>query len=341
MAFQLPFAIYRSTSGCVMWERRFPVFAWGVLAYSLAVIGWGYFLRISESGEGCGTDWPLCDGAIVPASAQFPTWVEYTHRLSSGGALALVCLMAVWAMREYAKGHAVRGAATASFILTLTESLFGALLVVFGWVAGDISTARILIRPFHVTNTFLLIAALGLTAWWAVRGVDQIGWLRHRAARTFLPVLAALLVLAATGSWTGLAGTAFPAESLGDGIGQYIDPEHLLIYLRTVHPFVAVVAAALLARTIAGLMRSAKEGVERRLGTAMTFFAGAQLVLGPLTILLLHPTSLRLLHLVLADFLWLCVVFLWSVAMESSPSSGRSYSPPQGSGRTQPGVALP
>ena len=323
-----------------MWEKRFPVFAWGVLSYSLVVIAWGYFLRISESGDGCGRDWPLCDGAVVPASAQFPTWVEYTHRVSSGIVLALVLLMAVWAIRSYRKGHPVRCAAAVSLFFTLTESLFGALLVVFGWVAGDISTGRILIRPFHVTNTFLLMAALGLTAWWATRHVDRVVVLRHPEGRKLLPAALALIVLAATGSWTGLAGTAFPVESLGQGFGQYLDPQHLLIYLRTVHPVVAVLAVVILARVTASTWRRQVTPSERRLTAAIVSLAGCQLVLGPLTIVLLHPTALRLLHLLLADLLWLSLVFLWSAAVEPS-SSGRSYDPPQGSAQTRPGAALP
>ncbi len=325
-----------------MWEKRFSVFAWGVLSYSLLVIVWGYFLRISESGDGCGTDWPLCDGAVVPSSAQFPTWVEYTHRVSSGIVLSLVLLMAVWAIRSYRKGHPIRHAAIASLFFTLTESLFGALLVVFGWVAGDTSTGRILIRPFHVTNTFLLMAALGLTAWWASRRVDQAMPLRHPEGRRLLLAAIVLIALAATGSWAGLASTGFPVESLGQGFGQYVDPEHLLIYLRTVHPIVAVVAVVILVRITAGTWKQRTTPTERRLTTAIVILAGCQLALGPLTIVLLHPTGLRLLHLLLADLLWLSLVFLWSTSGEGRPPiSGRSYTPPQDSAQTRPEASLP
>ncbi len=329
-----------TTAVCSMEKRRFTIFAWAVLAYSLAVIVWGYFLRISESGDGCGTDWPLCDGAIVPASAQFPTWVEYTHRVSSGLALVLVLIMAFWATRFLRKGHAVRIAAIASLLFMLTESLFGALLVVFGWVAGDISLGRVMIRPFHVTNTFLLMAALGLTAWWASRDVRSIPELRQMGGRRLLPAAVALLVLAATGSWTGLAGTAFPAQSLGQGLSQYADPQHLLVYLRTVHPIAAVLTAALLARIAVGLLRGEAPRIERRLAAGILFLSGIQLVLGPLTILLLHPTGLRLIHLLLADLLWLTVIFLWTAAPDRPPSTlGQNYSPPRGSVQSQPGAA--
>ena len=44
--------------------------------------------------------------------------------------------------------------------------------------------------------------------------------------------------------------------------------------------------------------------------------ATAQPVVGTLTVLLLHPTGLRLLHLALADLLWLATLLLWSTHLE-------------------------
>lgn len=331
-----------------MSAKRFPVFAWGVVGYSLVVIAWGYFLRISESGNGCGKDWPLCEGEIVPRSATFPTWVELIHRMSSGLVLLLVIAMAIWAFRAFAKGHAVRRAAVAALVLTISESLFGALLVVFGWVAGDISTARILIRPFQVVNNFLLMAALGLTAWWALRGVERVPSLRSLRGRGVLLPAGAVLLLAATGSWTGLADTAFPVDRLGEGLAQYVHPEHVLIYLRAVHPFLAVITVALLARLALGTWRNGADQAQRRLALVLGCLAGAQLLAGPVTILLLQPPALRLFHLALADLLWLSLVFLSSSKLESpippsNPESTaeRTYSSPRGSGQSPQGSVRP
>lgn len=299
-----------------MERKHYRAFAWGVLGYTLCVILWGYFLRISESGDGCGTDWPLCSGEVVPAGGGFPTWVEFTHRASSGLTLVLVVVLAVLAFRRYGRGHPVRLAALASVLFTVTESLFGAVLVVFGWVAEDVSAGRILIRPFHVTNTFLLMGALGLTAWWASRGVARVTWPGGPESRRFLAAAAGLLALAATGSWTGLAGTAFPAASIAAGLAQYVDPGHLLIYLRTAHPVVAVLALVLLFRAIGMPTGPAVDGVRRPLTRLVWALGVAQPVIGTLTVLLLHPTGLRLLHLALADLLWLATLFLWSAHLE-------------------------
>jgi heme A synthase len=292
-----------------MESRRFPAFAVGISVYTLATILWGYFLRISESGDGCGTDWPLCHGAMVPAEAAFPTWVEFIHRASSGMVLVLVAALALAAWRSFPRGHALRVGAGLALLFTVTESLFGALLVVFGLVAEDISTARILIRPLHVTNTFMLMAALAFTAWAAVRGVSARPERRWPNRATGLALLGTL-ALAWTGSWTGLASTAFPAASVGEGVGQYLSAEHFLIYLRTIHPLVAVGVVTYLVRFALRLRAENAAGPLRSLASVAGVLAVIQLLMGGATILLLQPAWMRLLHLALADLLWVAVVLV-------------------------------
>ena len=323
--------------------KRFTAFAWGVLGYSLAVIGWGYFLRVSESGDGCGTDWPLCEGAVVPAEAALPTWIEYLHRVSSGVVLLLVLGMAIWALRAYGRGHPVTRAATWSVVFTVTESLFGALLVILGWVADDISAGRVLIRPFQVTNTFLLMAALGLTAWWASRAVQEVTAGKQEGTRRVVRAGLLLILLAAVGSWTGLAGTAFPVESLSEGLGQYLGPEHMLVYLRTVHPLLAMLAAVVLVKLGLQRRRHGTSETERKLALALISPGPGSASCRPG-----HDSSSFILPACVcsislpADLLWLSLVFLWSTSWEGGAATPeRIDSLPRGSARNQPGAALP
>ncbi|TVP76617.1 MAG: heme A synthase [Gemmatimonadales bacterium] len=309
-----------------MSESRFRPFAWGVFIYGFLVIQWGYFLRISESGDGCGTDWPLCHGAVVPDAPPFATFVEFTHRLTSGIVLLLVILMAIWAFRAFPRGAPVRKAAGAALLFTITESLFGAVLVVLGWVAGDVSTGRILIRPIHVTNTFLLLGALAATAWWARRPPGTpLRPLREALRPAALPILG-VLALGWTGSWTGLAATAFPHETLAEGMGQYVDPEHILIWLRMSHPVLALAVIWFVVR-MARRTGPGEDSVRQGLARAAAVLALVQLVVGPATILLLNPIWTRLGHLVLGDLLWVALV--WLVA-ERMGSTGRNLAAPVG-----------
>lgn len=319
--------------------------SWGVAGYTLLVILWGYFLRISESGDGCGTDWPLCHGAVVPGALPFSTLVEFSHRLTSGLVLLAVVALAVAAFRTFPRGHALRFGALAALVFTVTESLFGAVLVVFGWVAGDISLGRMVIRPIHVTNTFTLMAALALTAWWAGRGVNRIprplgGSEAGRVAPLVLPVLG-VLALAWTGAWTGLAVTAFPAETLREGFGQYVDPEHILIYLRLSHPLLALLVIGVLVRfslRTRSIARSLGDRAAARLAVALGALAVTQLVAGPMTLALGNPAEMRLLHLLLADLLWAALVMLISARFEMAAGPMGGVGADRGAASAGPGI---
>src|SRR5690606_8937667 len=52
--------VARAASGAT----RLAAFAWGTLAYNLAVIVWGAYVRATGSGAGCGSHWPLCNGEV-------------------------------------------------------------------------------------------------------------------------------------------------------------------------------------------------------------------------------------------------------------------------------------
>ena len=66
-----------------------------MLAYNLAVILWGAYVRATGSGAGCGSHWPLATGDR-PAVATTATLIEYSHRLTSGLALIRVVALAGW-----------------------------------------------------------------------------------------------------------------------------------------------------------------------------------------------------------------------------------------------------
>ncbi len=145
-------------------DRRFAAYAWCVLGYNLLVILWGAVVRATGSGAGCGEHWPLCQGVVIPHASQIATLIEFAHRASSGIAVILVVLLLVFAFRQFSSGHVVRRHAAAALIFTLTEGLIGAALVLFGQVGTNASLTRAWILSLHLTNTFLLLAFLALTA---------------------------------------------------------------------------------------------------------------------------------------------------------------------------------
>ncbi len=299
----------------MMPQNRFAWFAWGVLGYNLLVILWGAFVRATGSGAGCGAHWPLCNGQVIPRAPEVETLIELTHRATSGVALLLVAGMLVWAFRAYPKGATVRRGAAWSMVFIITEALVGAGLVLFGWVGADQSAYRAISIAVHLVNTFLLLAALALTAWWAsggaplrLRGAGAAGWALGAA-------LLGLLLLGATGAITALGDTLFPAGSLIEGMQQDLSPTaHFLIRLRVVHPILAMVLGLYVVALAWRLTRQAGRATER-LAWTLTGIYLAQLLVGGVNLGLLAPVPLQLIHLLLADLTWIALVLLAAAAL--------------------------
>jgi heme a synthase len=289
--------------------RPFSRFAWFVLAYDVAVIAWGALVRATGSGAGCGRHWPTCQGDVVPRSPALDTVIEFTHRSTSGVALLLVLALALWAVRALPRGHLARTTAGLSLVFVLLEALLGAGLVLFGWVARDASVGRAWVMPLHLANTFLLLACLTLTAAWSAR--EHAGaW---RLPRGALPLaigvaLGATLLAGVTGAVAALGDTLYPATTFGEGLRQDLHGSaSLLLRLRVLHPFAALLAGVILIVT-AWLAAVRSERLAGRSASAMVVLVCLQMVAGVVNLVLLAPVWLQVVHLILADLVWIALV---------------------------------
>lgn len=299
-----------------MSTKRFATYAWGVLVYNVGVILWGAYVRATGSGAGCGSHWPLCDGQVVPRSPRVETLIEFSHRASSGLALLLVAGLFLWAFRAYSKGHAVRQGAALSLFFVITEALVGAGLVLFELVADNTSLMRAFSTGVHLVNTFLLLGALTLTAWWASGGAPVR--LKGHGRRTWALAFGflAVLLLGMSGAITALGDTLFPPESLTEGLRQDLDPAgNFMVRLRVVHPVIAI-ATGLYLFIIAGLpdVTGDHHDSKRFARLLMTLFV-VQLVAGVVNVLLLAPVWMQQIHLLLADLTWVVLVLLAASAL--------------------------
>jgi heme A synthase len=290
---------------------RFAKYAWGVLAYNLLVILWGVYVRASGSGAGCGSHWPLCNGEVIPQSPQVQTMIEFTHRLMSGLSLILVVGLVVWAFRFYPKGHPARLGASLSMFFIITEALVGAGLVLFSWVGQNASIGRVISMSVHLVNTFFLLASLSLTAWWSSGGER----LRLRGQGLALWALGlgflGVMLLGVTGSITALGDTLFPASSLAAGLQQdFSSTSHFIIRLRVWHPLIAISVGLYLIFVSLLLAMFRPSPRMKRFTLLLSGFFVLQLAAGLINLVLLAPVWMQLLHLLLADSVWIALVLL-------------------------------
>lgn len=93
------------------------------------VLVMGALVTKTESGRGCGDDWPLCNGKFVPAYT-IESFIEYSHRFVSG-ITGLLVLAAFLAARRYSKRRDVRFYAGGALLFTVVQAIMGAFAVMW------------------------------------------------------------------------------------------------------------------------------------------------------------------------------------------------------------------
>jgi heme A synthase len=171
---------------------------------------------------------------------------------------------------------------------------------------------RALIISLHLVNSFLLLASLNI----AVRYKTLIVKPKKLAFAELCLVLL-FLIVSSFGAVTALGDTLFPSTSLIEGINKDFAPgAHILLSLRVYHPILAVALSFFLIRY--ALSRSEVLEV-KTLSTFLIISVVFQVCLGILTILMLAPAYMQIIHLFGSIIVWHFLVRL--VTFPSYPAS--------------------
>jgi len=301
---------------------RLARFAWTVLAYNLVVILWGAYVRATGSGAGCGAHWPLCNGEVIPRAPSTEMLVEFSHRVSSGVALVAVAALLVWVFRARAVGDPARRAAGWAMILMLTEAAVGAALVLFRLVADNASMARAMFMAVHLVNTFVLLACLTLTAHFLTDGVPVRFSGRSGRVAALATGFLGLFVVGVSGAIAALGDTLFPARSMAEALSADLSStSHLLVRLRVLHPAIAIAVGLSLAAVAHRFPLPPGDRRGRLASTLVATLALTQPAAGFLSVVLLAPVWMQLVHLLLADLLWIAFVLLAASTLADDAAS--------------------
>jgi heme a synthase len=288
-----------------------------VLAYNVLVVLWGAYVRASGSGAGCGGNWPLCNGQVLPKAPQLQTLVEFSHRLMSGLALFAVVALCLTAFRLFPRGNTLRRLSAAAVIFLCLEALLGAGLVLFNYVAHNASVGRAIYLAAHLTNTLLLLGTLAATAWYADSKPVELKF--KNVPWPFWAALPLAILVSITGSIAALGDTLFPSATLAAGVRQdFSSAASFLVRLRMVHPVVAALSALLFAGVAVYALRTVSRQSMCVLSIAVIFSTVAQLCAGLLNLVLLAPIWMQITHLFLADIVWIALVLF--VAEAAAPA---------------------
>jgi heme A synthase len=253
------------------------------------------------------------------------TFIELSHRVTSGIALIGVMIMLVWALRAYPVGHLVRKGAWLSAIFMIIEALLGAGLVLFQLTGNNDSPTRAYVIAAHLINTFILLGAITLTAWWASggRGVrwsmlsPQLRWL-------FIGTFLMTALLGASGAVTALGDTLFMTSGITPEESPLVAQ---LIAMRVYHPLIAFATGGLLWLTI-HRAQAGQGSFLRRLGNWVLLIYAGQLFVGALNVILRAPVWMQMVHLLISDIIWIGLVIFVAQRAAVPAEESQTDAPP-------------
>jgi heme A synthase len=138
-------------------SRRFITLALITAVLTVALIVIGAVVRVTDSGLGCGNQWPTCNGSLFPPLSDINAWIEWSHRLVAMLIGVFGIAMLVVAVRNYRKQNTlVLKATILAACLYAFQSMLGAIVVKL-----DLQQTSVTI---HLATAMLLFASLLLAA---------------------------------------------------------------------------------------------------------------------------------------------------------------------------------
>jgi heme A synthase len=214
-------------------SRLYPYLTITTALLTLGLIVFGAVVRVTDSGLGCGDEWPTCHGSIIPPLDNLTAVIEWLHRAFAVliGLFGIVVL--ILAIRAYRKqNRLVLMATVTAAVLFAFQSALGALVVVLELPPTAVT--------LHLGTAMLLLGSLlvgGVAAIYQPQkpyASDQFTTLAFLAAAlTFIIILTGALVRGAGASlsctdWPLCNGTLFP---VGQGQGALIHWTHRVAVL--------------------------------------------------------------------------------------------------------------
>ncbi|MFQ5889323.1 MAG: heme A synthase [Gemmatimonadota bacterium] len=296
--------------------RRWRRLAVGAAASTFALIVLGGVVRITGSGMGCGADWPLCNGKLVP-SPDLPTLIEFGHRVAAAAVSLLVLALAAhaWLPGRGATWRGRRRLALWAVGLLAIQVMLGAVAVRWelppATVVLHLGTAMLFLgllvagscfgrsdRPAPMRG-FFEEAGVPSTATAAPDRAAGVAWLT--AGLGLLVVLAGALVANLDAA---RACQGFPLCN-----GEWWPGDNWRMQLHWGHRMAAYGLAAW-ALALPSFVRRVRPGDGASFGAARSAagLAGGQIAVGAAMVLLSLPGWLRALHVALGSALFASLV---------------------------------
>tara|TARA_Y100000588_G_C14088780_1_gene853498 strand:+ start:223 stop:1017 length:795 start_codon:yes stop_codon:yes gene_type:complete len=243
---------------------------------------------------------------LFPSISDAHTAIEFTHRLATIVLSIGFIFLLVSAWKLYDRQHHIWITVLIATCFLIVEILLGAALVLFGWVESNASWGRVIADVLHVINTFLLVGSIALITWFT-RGypAPSLDFSKY-PTKLLAIIVVTVLLIAITGTINSLADTL--------ALSNEVDIHEtsialILISVRGIHPAMAIIGGLGIFYMTLQLSYVTTGGFSKPLIAIQTVVA-LQFLVGMFNIILLTPLETQILHLILAETLWVLVVLL-------------------------------
>jgi cytochrome c oxidase assembly protein subunit 15 len=290
---------------------RFQKLSLGSTAATLLLVAIGGLVRATKSGLGCGTDWPHCQGHLVPSMENRAVVIEYSHRVTATVVVVLLGALALAAFYEHRRSPRILWPSIAAFGLVIVQAILGAVVVKMELEAVSVVLhlfTAMLLLGLLVYITLASFAASGRVAPADLGVSNQAGF----AASSVL----LLLLVGSYVSGRG-AGNVFPDWPLMNG-HLIPDLSFQLAALHFLHRALALIVGIVVAWVGIGVLRRKEQfPVQAKLiHAAMGLFA-VEVVIGALNVWTDLNAAAVTAHLLTGALIWSCLV---AVSVASHPA---------------------
>jgi heme A synthase len=294
-----------NVSGIARYRRWYGRLTLGTALTGYLLIVFGGIVRVTESGMGCATDWPHCNGRVVPIFS-LSTAIEYTHRVLAGGIIILTLgLIALgWlTFRSQSERRLYVGLPLLAFVLVIVQALLGA-ITVFLELPPSIVMAHLGMAEIYFGSILVLVLL-------TFRDRVAPGTGRGVGARPGplgrLPTLAALatLGLMMSGTYTAVSGAGYACTEWPLCEGRYLPTGWTVGDVQLTHRWLALLAVGVvlwLAWRVARVRRDAL--IVRWLGGGAVGLMLVQVVVGAGNIWFKLAPAVSAAHLAVATIIW-------------------------------------
>ena len=271
------------------------------LTTSILSILAGAIVRATGSGDGCGASWPTCNGRVIPSLETSSEIIEFSHR-SISGVLLIVTLLLFVKSKDPDTPLLHKKIINYLTFFVLLEAAIGAVIVIYEWVGLNSSLPRIIAVPLHLVNTFALLGFYTLIFYLLRESENKLSNFFDKRIKIAFVLF---FLTGATGSITALADVLFPSASFVEGfIEDFDSTSEVLTRLRILHPFVSTILSIFL------FSESNRFKKELAIDTStIKVLVIVGVILGVLNVVSNIILPLSILHLLLADLLWITYVY--------------------------------